>query len=91
MGIKDFWIFRAAQKRQSAGIDPELDEFYENYENNIKTLKKIIQNLSNDDQADINNLDMISDFIFSEMACNQYLVKFLCDIKIMIIIHSSTA
>lgn len=82
MNINDnFYVFRTPWKGQDANDEPQFETFYDNYKSSTKILEKLTEDLSNDNQSEIGDLDIISNSIFNEITYNQYLVKFLCDIK----------
>ena len=81
MNINALWVYRRPWESQSPGMDPQFDKFYENYECSAKTLEKLIENLSNNDQPDISDLDVVSSSIINEITYNQYLIKFLYEIR----------
>ena len=81
MNIDDFWVIRTSQEMQFGYSDPQLEKFFESYKDNTKTLEKLIDNICNNDQPDLNDLDKICNSIYSEITECKYIVQFLCKIK----------
>lgn len=79
-GISKIWIYRMVKYNQY-----EENESYTNFKNTFKkntdSLETLVSNLINGKDTDLNELNIISDYIYIEISSNKDLIKYLNVIK----------
>jgi putative nucleotidyltransferase with HDIG domain len=80
-GISKIWIYRMVRYNQYNEDNESYTDFKDTFKCNTDSLESLVNNLVNGKDTDLNELNIISEYIYIQISSNKDLIKYLNVIK----------